>query len=62
MFIAWKDRWNMNLIIAIISYVLCGFYIKYAKESNNKIVNIIVAVLWMISGIIFTLNFLGNIF
>lgn len=51
----------MNLIIAIISYILCGIYFKTAWKPKSDPVNIIVAVLWMICGIIFTVNFLGDI-
>lgn len=53
---------GMNLIISIMSYVLCGFYIKSAKEAKNKTVNIIISILWIICGINFTLNFLSDIF
>lgn len=53
---------NMNLIVAIISYILCGCYFKELWKRNRNMVNIIAAILWMICGIIFTINFLADIF
>ncbi len=51
----------MNLIIAIISFVLCGSYFKESWKRKGKMFNVVIAVLWMICGIIFSVNFIFDL-
>lgn len=52
----------MNLIISIISYVLCFSYFKTSCKKGSDPINVIAAILCMICGIIFSINFLAEIF
>lgn len=52
----------MNLIISIISYVMCFYYSKTSWKKESNPINAIAAILWMICGIMFTINFLAEIF